>query len=647
MFCINCGKEIPEGKVLCAECEAAQNLQHPEEQAAPVAENVEEAAPVVETAEQPETFQLNNPAAQPVKKAGKRFPVAAVIAAVAVVAIVLTAVLCWGSIESFFIRTFASPEDYLQHVTEKQMEANISAFSGAYGQMLANMSGNKELSTAAKMEMHLLLGDELMSMLETGMESSGVDMDLSWLSDIMISMDTNMQGDMTQMDMGVGMNNTTLLTLSMIMDMAGMNMYMGVPELSDQYLSADLSELGGEAMVPTGSMTVVQDSLDEIKELLPSEEYVNTLLNRYLQIILENVKEVEKDTDKVSVSGVEQKFNVLTATIYEEDLLNIAIAVLEDAKEDEELLNLIVGICEKVGTGEYDYVWNDELGDYEMVPVDVDFEAMVEDGIDEALDSLDELLDDCDDDNYITLTMYVDNSDAICGMTVEISGAEMDMEYEFYYITVWERNNYAFEAELGPVSIEGEGNRKKNLINAQYEISAMGLDVMTIEVIDYDEKQAEDGNLVATYRLTPADDVIEMIMGGGMATPMPEVSGAPVPPESSSVLGNLIGNADLSLQLECNCVGDTAAFTFSILTDDSTLIGFSISATTDEAGKIEIPDKTVDVTDQTAMQYWILGLDFDKLGDNLEKADLPDEVMTAFEAFVQEFKRATNTVPGY
>lgn len=646
MFCINCGKEVPEGKILCDECEAAQNLQHPEEQAAPVAESTEEAAPVVEAAEQPDTFQLNDPTAQSVKKTGKRFPVAAVIAAVALVAIVLTAVLCWGSIESFFIRTFASPEDYLEHVAEKQMEANISAFSGAYGQMLANMSGNKELSSAAKLEMHLIMGEELMSMLETGMESSGMSMDLSWLNDIMISMDTNIQGDMTQMDMGVGLNNTTLLTLSMIMDMAGMDMYMGVPELSDHYLSADLSELDGAAMTPAGSMTAVQDSLDEIKELLPSEEYVNTLLNRYLQIILENVKEVEKDTDKVSVSGVEQKFNVLTATIYEEDLLNIAIAVLEDAKEDEELLNLIVGICEKVGTHDYDYVWNENLGDYEKVPVDVDFEAMVEDGIDEALDSLDELLDDCDDDNYITLTLYVDNSDAICGVTAEVSGAEVDLEFNF--ITVWQRNNFAFEAELGPVSIEGEGSRKKNLINAVYDITVMGMDALTIEVIDYDEKQAEEGNLVATYRLTPGEDIMDMILGGGVATPMPEVSGAPVPPvSSSSVLGNLIGNADLSLQLECDCVGEKAAFTFSILADDSTVIGFSVSATTEEAGKIEIPDKTVDVTDQTAMQYWVLGLDLDKLGDNLEKADLPDEVITAFEAFVQGFKQATNTVPGY
>lgn len=648
MFCVNCGKQIGDGQVMCEACAAAKNLPYnpnnepgyqPQQPAyEPPGYQPQQPAyePPVYQPQQPvyqqpvyqqpaapeQPFVLNNPAQEQPKKApkkkkggkgGKGFPVGGLVAAVLVVAIAVTAVFCWDAISSFFVRSFASPEDYMAHVEQKAAKDQINSLTSAYGGMLDALGGGAG-DYAMQTEMHFEMGDELLTMLETTLAYSGMDMDLSWLSDIKMTIYGNYSGDLTQSDIGIGLGKTTIATISVLLDMESGDLYMGIPELSDTYLSGSMEDAGMTAE----DMAAVKDTINELMEKLPSEEKLNENLTRYWDIVLANAQDVEKGTETVEVDGLEQKLNVISCTFTEEDLLNIAAAILEDVRDDEEMMDLIVAVYELSAPrneSSVEGVYDPETDSYysENITVEVDYEAEVKEAIAYALEELETLKDDADDDNRINLTTYIDNADKIVGRTIEVE-ADGDTSGEIYYITVWEKDAFAFEANFNDMAeIVGSGEREKNLVSGEYELTVEGEDILTLEVENYDEKLAEDGYINGSFTIEPSDALMEQMMGGG------DLSG----------MGGFLDFAKLSLQFDITSSESGAEYAVRAKMAGATLIGVTISSTKQEATKVKVPSDTVDMYDEEAMMDWAMNLDYDQLIENLEDAGVADMIVDA------------------
>lgn len=615
MFCMYCGKPTEGEQKVCAECAAARSRTGAP-QSAPVTQKAE---PFAE-----EAFQLNTPAAKPekpakaAKKPGKVGLIVAAVAAVVVVAVLAVVLLAPG----FFARTFGSPEDYMEHVEEKSVEQVADMVADVYG----SLTGKTEQKTnAVGVDVHLQLGDAFLSGLMMGMTGEDVDMDLSWLSDIALEIDAVAEGDAGQSDIGIGLGSQRILTASVIFDMAEQAMWMGLPELSEDYLLVDIAALSEASGMDISAVMAQQEDLQQLLEKLPSEEVINELLNKYMAIALSHIDDVKKDTKTMEVDDIEQELTEITAKIHEEDLLEMAVEMLETLKDDKQAQELFATAVEyySMVSPSYETVWNEATGSYEYVPAeDIDAQELLEDFIEEGLDTLEDMLDDAEKSNYIKIESYVNGADEVVGRTISVSG----QDEEISYITVWDGDEFAFEALLAEVEITGKGSREKGLIEAEYVLNAEGMEVLTLEVSDWDEKQAEAGYLCGTLRLVPSDMLLSELMYN-----------------LDYSVASILSGGNLALEIDLNMTEEHSAAAVKLMADRTMLLGITLSASTSEDGKVDTPSGEVDLIvdgmpNEEALQRWILNMDFDAVLQNMRAAGVPSDLVDILESYVAQLE---------
>lgn len=90
----------------------------------------------------------------------------------------------------------------------------------------------------------------------------------------------------------------------------------------------------------------------DISEVIPSEEEINQIVNRYIPVIMEQIPQekyskLEKET--ITVGDQEIKADGYKITISLKDLQNMLIKVLETAKTDEQIYNILKDIISVTG----------------------------------------------------------------------------------------------------------------------------------------------------------------------------------------------------------------------------------------------------------------------------------------------------------
>ena len=647
MFCTKCGRPIPEGQSNCSFCEPASqaplyaapqfarapmDLSEPAPTAAPVQQPayvppmqeplyqppvqqpvyqapVQQApyqapvqqpvyqAPVQQPAPQQPAFELNIPSQgrKPKKKKGSGGKVVlAIIALLLVVGIVLAA-FNWKSITRFFNRTFGSPAAYLQDVQKEDVAQISGDVAAAYDQALAiyHPEGSSASGTIT-----LEMGDTLMTVLNTALSQSGMELDLSWVKDISLSPKVEMYENTMKADVGVGINGANLATVSAIWDMENQQIYIGVPELHSTYVQLDaIDVLGYEAQEIAQNLIMSRQMTAIMLEALPTGEQIETLLNRYLGIVIEGMSEAEKANETVKAGGLEQDLLVVSVELSQKDILNIAKSLLETAQDDADLEDIMDNIdsCMEELSGQ-------RAGIYDAFSMTLE----------EALDELDYIIDEAEKGKFLTFETFLDSKDTIVGRTVTVS---VDGEkVSGYYITVTEGDKWAFEADMeGMLSATGEGTIKDGKRSGSYTLAMEGMEYITLEIENYTNT---DGTINGTFRLIPEEAVYEMM-------------------DLDSSITSILGQAALSLTL------NGEAITLGIEAAGSELLSFSLSGKTAAPSPISLP-AGVSVDDDEAGMKWVSELDLDAVLSNLEKAGVPSEYMDIAEQAVEMFRAEFN-----
>lgn len=540
MFCKNCGKPTEGDSVLCGDC-------------------------------QPD-FQVAVPA-EGKKKGGKK-PILMVLALVLVAGIVLAA-LNLDSIGRFFVRNFGEPAEYLAEV-EKDGAADVAKdLASVYDKALAQYSPEgSSVDTAITVEM----SDMLTTMLATALSQSGVELELDWVESITLAPQVDLYENTLRADFGLGINGTDLATLSVIWDMESQTVYMGVPELHKTYLEMDARDVfGSDAQEMAETMAASRQLTEAMMEHLPSGAELEKLVNRYVGLVLDRLEDVEKETETVRAGGLEQKMTVLTVELSQKDVLKIAKAVLKEARDDKDLKSLLEDLGQMAG----------ELNGYET-----DLYGHFSQGVEEALEGMNDLIDEAEGGDFITVETFLDSSDTVQGRTVTVdNGYE---ETEIYYITVTEGGKFAFKAEAGTVRIDGKGTLEKGKRSGSYTLQESGTDYVTLELEDY--VQADDGTVSGTFRIVPADALYEMM-------------------DLPAYLSSMVGAVALELE------GDSVRL--AIESDGKALLALTMSGQTAKPSPIQIPEG-LDVNDDTAAMEWLSELDLDGVLANLKKAGVPE-----------------------
>lgn len=495
-----------------------------------------------------------------------------------------------------------------------------------YGQLLNSMGGNSAASgdgMGVEMGVSVTLGEDLKDTIGWMLAMYGMESDLEWLKNVEMTMASYTEDDMMQSIMAAKLNGKQIVSMDMIMDMANNMVYMGMPELNDQYLGMEMDM--SDMVQANASMKDMMAEMAQYADQLPTEQELNAVMTKYLNVALEALGEPTVTTEKLSHGGVSQNVTVSTYTIRYSDVIAISEQVLKAAQNDKDL--------EKV-LDKFSKVYNEsgaqqaaEMGTtWENVDL---YEEMVA-GIPEALGAIAQQKDALTEDlDLMIFTTYTDGDTQVGFKVVHQAVVDYTYEEEFdaisdtyittyipvygevesYYYGLRDGSDTAFVMSMGngEMRLEGTGTEKNNLANGIYTLIAMDEEVMDIEVVNFDTNALRQGSLKGTLRLIPSEDLMNSAAGMSAFISEPVI--------------------ELVMDVEADC----ATVSMNLLDDDDLFISMTFSMRVVSDADIKVPTDYVEGDDETAMQMWLMNMDLDELLENLKKAGVPNDWMEMLE----------------
>ena len=175
-------------------------------------------------------------------------------------------------------------------------------------------------------------------------------------------------------------------------------------------------------------------------------------------------------------------------------------------------------------------------------------------------------------------------------------------------------NPYYFEGEpVTKVLLMQEGvdsDYVPGIITGTYAVAVQGVTFANVELKDFDmtDKDAISG----TVTLKPTDEVIAAAFGDASALPV----------------------KDIALEVKLDTTKDQQDIEVKLVGDGAMIVGLALKAANRTPTAVQAPTNTVDMTDSDALMAWVSGLDFDSVLDNLTKAGVPEELVTALQSLI-------------
>jgi uncharacterized Zn finger protein (UPF0148 family) len=526
MFCKNCGNPMNDGELFCAKCGyrnvSAVDSSDGSQSASGDSAQSPSVCPVCGSPVSPGaafckscgatlngnntgytnngnyTNNFSNPQnydsySTPQKKKMRKAPF--IIGGVAAVVVVIGGVCAVNAstLTNFFKKTFSSPENYYKYVEEKEIKNTAKSFSESYDSylnLLENVSGggSSEATVSARLE------DGGRSML-----SALTGTDFSWLSEISMKINAKTDSSSTETAAELYLNSAKLASLQVAADLDIQEMYMKVPELSEEYLGIDLNQLAEQSGTDLTYSAEMLDLFSNITKLYPDSDTLSDMLERYGKIVINDISDVKKSTESLTVGNVTQKCTVLETTISSQDMADICSDVLNELKSDKDVEKIIHDF---ITTAQPMYLYMDADTAYQ------EFLTSIND-LQSKLDN--ELYSDST--NYMINKIWVDNSGMVVGRSLSIS------EYgEIQPIVTYARPQKGKEFGLmlsingsgSTIEFSGSGKTSGSKQNGSYSLSVDSIPIFSIQTQDYDLKSAKEGYLKGSFTLKPETGIASL-----------------------------------------------------------------------------------------------------------------------------------------
>lgn len=479
MFCENCGHEMPDDSVFCTVCGSRVSQ-----------ESIEEPKKEESQAEEERTDSLESQPREdvPKKKIKKEKKKKLVIAGVAGGTVLTAGIVGFAAkdqIQNWYLKSFASPEEYMAHVLEENTDQLIKNLANSYGAYIDLLQGeNGQGSIGLELE----AGDEISALL------SMVDPSLADLKKISLDVDYLTQKDQAGVQLGLGINGADILHMNVLSDQSNEKIYMQIPEWSDLYLGVALDYMDAEFSKED------LEVLETVLEKMPSEEVLERLLTTYTGVLYDSLDQVTKTEKTISAQGVSQKYTALTASIDGKYAYDVQVALIQQLKKDQDIQKL----CKEYG---------------ELMGV-----SDLSDQLDQELDAL---LSDLQEEKEFYLqtgtvadiTVLVDSQGDIAGVECEILETGAAINYHMPVSGSQFGYEFTIEADgMDYMSLTGKGTIKSDKLNGTFDFSVddslldgaqMSAVLFTVEVKNYDLKKAKEGNLNGSFEIT-SDAVSEL-----------------------------------------------------------------------------------------------------------------------------------------
>lgn len=521
-----------------------------------------------------------------------------IVAAVAALALILTVVLNFNFLYGSMIRIFGSDADYFKYVEVHSFKQYSDTASNFYDSWLLK-NATQDQSVQTTLNWHI--GDSAFDLIDT-LGNTG---DLSWLNEIELEVDANTAKDLNAMEVGLNISNQDILTLSVIVDYLSEQMFLSVPELSDDVLTTDISEVFG-----TGTSAGLSESFQltsQLEDILPSKSTFYKLLVKYVDIALDDIDNVSSKKHTLDIDGMSQKCTALESRITEKDLANMLKSVLRAMKKDEEIQSIIASLQD--GLADAELLYDDEIDLYEEFI----------DQIDLMLDDAEELRNRASTDPLLTVTSYVNGSHEVIGRKL-VANEETVLSYA----TVQNGKQFASEVQLdsGSVMITGSGTQDHDKTDGDYMLCIDGIDYLSFEVEDFDTETLQQGYPNGTFRFSPQKQLLSEL---GL--------------DRSSL--TMLSVLDPVLELKYETSEEAASLEADILNQDELFVGFTVKSDMSNGKSIKAPtENLVSVNDEVALERFVRSLDFNKVLRKLEETDLPSDIIRMIQFTIDDLEQS-------
>ena len=487
------------------------------------------------------------------------------------------------------------------------------ALSEVYGVLTADKA------TGSEAEVGLNISDEMIATLESLMASSGAQgFDMDWLKSLSVALKTNTVDNKNQIIATLYVAGDRLLDAEAVLDIQSNTMYVGVPTLSSTYISIPLDafdslmafmegyeEMDSLLSNPESYMveTIINSVLSdpEFRATLPTEEEFLDFLNRYADIIVNNLPFDSQNSTTITVGSIAEAVTEYTLNATEKDIQELTVAILTALKTDP----MITGYMERMA----DYIEKTLSESMDNLATEY------ADAMDQAISEVQK--EKATDKTLFTFTRYVDSENKIAGRKLIIENAVTEKErnpvvsdrnnnntaasnkakdMEIYHAIAKNAGNYESTFEVADeFRISGKGTISDNKKTGTYTISAGKGETFTYKLRDFIiDSRGINGSIIVDLPREATGELMD-----------------------NEMFSSIVSGMDMGIELKFTSSDISFRLDVNLVSGNKTIFGVFFSNTLTSVSSIRIPSDTVSVDD---IDSWVYTIDQDRLMSLMQKS---------------------------
>lgn len=430
--------------------------------------------------------------------------------------------------------------------------------------------------------------------------------DVSWLQTLSFDSDISIKDGIEAIASSILLNDSRVLDFNLYMDLANLMEYIQIPDLSESYITAPISldtEDSEDSADAQEFLNNYMTTLSDLSSALPDSKTIATLLDRYGNIVIDNLEEGSSVEESVSVDGISEDCTAYEGILSESAAYAITENVLTTAKDDEEIKSLF----DQYSDGDDQY-------------------KQFQDTIADALDDMSSADETDSESAAFTSTVWVNADGKIVGREIgTVDGT--DTTPIFTWKAPTDGDNSALLLELAAddttLTLTGSGTTTDGLLNGDYILAVNGTEAVDINVEDLETTPEKTAYYNGTFNIS---------------FPAADTSDADAEDDTTTSAANMLAGFGAVIKITSDADTDASELALTVTTSGAPIATLSI---TGEYGDgVSLPDltnldKTYDATDDSAMTEFLTEANWDTFLSNVKAAGVPDELASQLESVLQ------------